>query len=443
MNAQQLNQSAGARAAEFLQSGQLQARLANAQSAYNTEQTNAQLRQQGVLSNQDADLRAQAANQGTTLAARTAEAQLGTQASIATAGNNLAAGQSNQSTALNVFGQGNNMSQFNAGQTNQLGLAGYQGSINQNQFNTGQTNQFGAMNTGNQQAVNLAAYQGGINQGQFNTGQSNTVGLANLGLAGQYGLTQGQMTQQNNQFNAGNQTQTNQFNSTGNFNQSVQQSGNNRANWQTDTSALSTAYGIEGNVIGQGLEGAAIRAGLAGAANPNAMMMNMYNSQLPVGSQAVVPVASGVGQIYANNANIGMSNTAGQNWAAGTNYVMNNMPSTNTSLTGSPLGDFALNTGVNLATNAASAAIMKSDRRLKENVRPAGRAGDILGLKAYKFDYKDGGKDVVGFMAQDVQKAVPEAVTEFWDKGNKRLAIKPAVLGRALAQELMKQAQAA
>jgi len=77
-----------------------------------------------------------------------------------------------------------------------------------------------------------------------------------------------------------------------------------------------------------------------------------------------------------------------------------------------------------------------SDEREKKNVKPLGKAGKILGLTAYKFDYKNGSKGNVGFMAQDVQKVLPEAVEEVNYKGKKRLAIKPAVIGAALASEL-------
>jgi len=78
-----------------------------------------------------------------------------------------------------------------------------------------------------------------------------------------------------------------------------------------------------------------------------------------------------------------------------------------------------------------------SDKREKENIKPLGKAGSVLGLTAYKFDYKDGTKGNVGFMAQDVKKVLPEAVAEVDYKGKKRLAIKPSVIGAALAEELM------
>jgi Chaperone of endosialidase len=78
-----------------------------------------------------------------------------------------------------------------------------------------------------------------------------------------------------------------------------------------------------------------------------------------------------------------------------------------------------------------------SDKREKENIKPLGKAGSVLGLTAYKFDYKDGSKGNVGFLAQDVKKVLPEAVEEVNYHGKKRLAIKPSVIGAALAEELM------
>jgi hypothetical protein len=86
------------------------------------------------------------------------------------------------------------------------------------------------------------------------------------------------------------------------------------------------------------------------------------------------------------------------------------------------------------------AAINKySDRRMKKDIKPIGKggAGGILGLTTYEFRYKDGDdRKHIGFMAQDVQKVLPEAVEEVDYKGQRRLVIKPKVIGDAIAEIL-------
>jgi hypothetical protein len=86
---------------------------------------------------------------------------------------------------------------------------------------------------------------------------------------------------------------------------------------------------------------------------------------------------------------------------------------------------------------AQMAPMMFSDKRMKKDIKPLGKAGSVLGLTTYEYSYKGDDKKRVGFMAQDVQKVLPEAVAEVDYKGKKRLAIKPAVIGAALAEELM------
>ncbi len=102
---------------------------------------------------------------------------------------------------------------------------------------------------------------------------------------------------------------------------------------------------------------------------------------------------------------------------------------------------------MNMIGNIGSSIL--SDKREKKDIKPLGSAGKVLGLTAYEFKYKEQGAGSgepgakhVGFLAQDVKKVLPEAVEEVNYRGKKRLAIKPSVIGAALAQELT-QAKAA
>lgn len=81
-----------------------------------------------------------------------------------------------------------------------------------------------------------------------------------------------------------------------------------------------------------------------------------------------------------------------------------------------------------------------SDKREKTEIKPLGKSGSVLGLKTYSYKYKGDDKPRVGVMAQDVAKVLPQAVQEVNYRGKKRLAIKPAVIGQALAEELAAQA---
>lgn len=83
-----------------------------------------------------------------------------------------------------------------------------------------------------------------------------------------------------------------------------------------------------------------------------------------------------------------------------------------------------------------------SDERMKTGIKPVGKDG-VLGLTAYQYRYKGDPKKApkrIGYMAQEVAEVLPEAVEEVNYKGKKRLAIKPAVIGAALANELAAQA---
>jgi hypothetical protein len=83
-----------------------------------------------------------------------------------------------------------------------------------------------------------------------------------------------------------------------------------------------------------------------------------------------------------------------------------------------------------------------SDERMKTDIKPLGKVTSLLDLPAYEYRYKGEKKKRKGVMAQDVQKVLPEAVTEVDYQGKRRLAIKPGVIGAALAEELTNQTKA-
>jgi hypothetical protein len=83
-----------------------------------------------------------------------------------------------------------------------------------------------------------------------------------------------------------------------------------------------------------------------------------------------------------------------------------------------------------------------SDEREKTDIKPLGTLTDVLKIPAYEYRYKGEKKKRRGVMAQDVQKVLPEAVTEVDYQGKRRLAIKPGVIGAALAEELTNQTKA-
>ena len=54
-----------------------------------------------------------------------------------------------------------------------------------------------------------------------------------------------------------------------------------------------------------------------------------------------------------------------------------------------------------------------SDKRLKENIQPLGNSLDkILGLEGVSYERKSNGESHVGYIAQDVEKIIPEVIVE-------------------------------
>lgn len=97
-----------------------------------------------------------------------------------------------------------------------------------------------------------------------------------------------------------------------------------------------------------------------------------------------------------------------------------------------------------VAQGAGMAAMAFSDKRMKKDIKQTGKDG-VLGLKTYEYRFKGesgAAPKHTGFIAQEVREVMPEAVEEVDYKGKKRLAIKPQVIGAALASALTTQQDA-
>lgn len=161
-------------------------------------------------------------------------------------------------------------------------------------------------------------------------------------------------------------------------------------------STLSTTTGQVGNIFGGSLQ----QAGNVASFNTN-MAASQYNSVL--NNNAALQSAGMQAGATNNAATMGMIGSIGGGVLGGLGFAL-------------------------------------SDKREKTEIKPLGKAGSVLGLKMFSYKYKGDDKKRMGVMAQDVQKVLPEAVSEVNYKGKKRLAIKPAVIGAALAEELAAQA---
>ena len=198
------------------------------------------------------------------------------------------------------------------------------------------------------------------------------------------------------------------------------------------------AAGLYGNVANIGFAGAsalpaidpyyrAMSPGLQASGNTQANMMQgigqTYGSTLGM-----------AGNVASFNANMldSRANSQMNNWAAMRSAGMQAGAMNNAATMGMISG---IGQGV-----LQGAGFALSDKREKKEIKPLGKSASVLGLKTYSYKYKGDDKQRIGVMAQDVQKVLPEAVEEVDYKGKKRLAIKPAVIGAALAEELAAQA---
>jgi hypothetical protein len=178
---------------------------------------------------------------------------------------------------------------------------------------------------------------------------------------------------------------------------------------------------------------------------------NMYNFSLQTNPRLL---AMGLGSPYANMTQPSMALMGGQNVQAqysggqfsggGFNAGGAAMGALGGAATGAMIGSVV--PGIGTAVGAIGGGLIGglggglggglSDKREKTDIKKIDGPTNVIGIPAYEYRYKGERKKRKGVMAQDVQKVLPEAVAEIGYKGKKRLAIKPAIIGAALAEQL-------
>lgn len=133
--------------------------------------------------------------------------------------------------------------------------------------------------------------------------------------------------------------------------------------------------------------------------------LNELNA-LRTGNQVSSPTFNGFSQ---------QATTAGPDYTgatqAGYNAALANSNASNASSANTMGGLFSLGSAaLSAPMGSAGAGLFSlfSDRRLKADIRPVGKADN--GLTIYSYRYKWGGPTMLGYMAQEVQKVNPEAV---------------------------------
>ena len=210
--------------------------------------------------------------------------------------------------------------------------------------------------------------------------------------------------------------------------------------------ASATNQMVTGNVTGRQGQAAGVlgtAAGMSTAVDPYARALgsasiggNLGSNLTSMTGQAFGGAQQMAGNVASFNANMldSRANQQLNNWAS-MNAARMQAGALNQQGTMGMIG--GIGSGL---LQGAGMALAFSDKRMKKEIKPLGKSGSVLGLKMYSYKYKGDDKQRIGVMAQDVQKVLPEAVQEVDYKGKKRLAIKPAVIGAALAEELAAQA---
>jgi hypothetical protein len=316
-------------------------------------------------------------------------------------GNRLSADQNNQSSSMqaelanlqaryNAAAQSGNWQQAAAIQNQEAGL---RASL------ANQQTQFGRQQimSGNQQQANMANMQAANQMAQYNTtlgadtdrynaGQRDATGRYNLGLLG----TSAAMAEAERGRQLGTQQDI--------------------YNFQMQTNPRLMLAGLGSPFANMSQPALSAVSGITGSVNP-----------IYTGGQFSGGGGSGLGQTLGTIGGGILGGVAGFYLGGGVGAVPG-------AAAGASLG------------GAAGGAL--SDKREKTDIKPLGKVTSLLDLPAYEYRYKGEKKKRKGVMAQDVQRVLPEAVTEVDYQGKRRLAIKPGVIGAALAEELTNQTKA-
>lgn len=111
-------------------------------------------------------------------------------------------------------------------------------------------------------------------------------------------------------------------------------------------------------------------------------------------------------QVQPNNTSIGILGGEG-NWASALTGLTNSFIATKNQ---KDAEDKQLFGQVIEGLGKGLGGMAMSDRRLKENIRPVGKLNN--GLTVYVFNWKGQDTPLLGLIAQEVQKVIPEAVTK-------------------------------
>jgi hypothetical protein len=162
--------------------------------------------------------------------------------------------------------------------------------------------------------------------------------------------------------------------------------------------------------------------------SPGASQLTAANiaQSLPFGNLAqLLGPAMGLAGLGSNTT----GNVTGANTSTGTTAGTSNTTGTGTGTTTQPQS--TMSNIIGGATAAASLASLFSDERMKEDIQPVGLLND--GQKIYKFRYKGMPQTHIGLIAQNVEKTLPDAVSEVgglklvdYDKATKNAAQKEA-----------------